>query len=134
MIALMIALASRPGIAQPSDVDAVVHGFMLSRHIPGMVVGIERHGATLMLRGYGVADREHPRPVTPNRRFEIGSINVARRRYPRRRLEQLRRGAAHPPRRPGICVAHATGVARLAVIALPAGRNLARFLRVLKKR
>ena len=38
------------------------------------IVGVEHEGAPVLVRGYGMADREHGRPVTPDTVFCTGSI------------------------------------------------------------
>ena len=41
---------------------------------PGCAVGLSRNGAVLLERGYGMADLESGRPITPQTIFESGSV------------------------------------------------------------
>ena len=45
-----------------------------STHTPGCAVGVEREGKVLLTRGYGMADLESGRPITPETIFESGSV------------------------------------------------------------
>jgi CubicO group peptidase (beta-lactamase class C family) len=47
---------------------------MREQGIPGVAVGVVRHGRAVFLKGFGVATLEHAVPVRPETRFQIGSI------------------------------------------------------------
>ena len=57
-----------------SEVDDLVRSVMRKNHIPGLAIGIIHEGNTLVLRGYGEADRENSVPVTPDTIFRAYSI------------------------------------------------------------
>lgn len=48
--------------------------FMASRQIPGISVAVGRDGREIYSRGFGFADRESGRPITPDTVYGIGSI------------------------------------------------------------
>jgi CubicO group peptidase (beta-lactamase class C family) len=45
-----------------------------STHTPGCAVGVDRNGATILARGYGMADLEAGMPITASTIFESGSV------------------------------------------------------------
>lgn len=63
--------AGRPALE--AGVDAVVSRAMRAP-IEGVAVVVARGDAIVLEKGYGLADREHGRPATPETVFEIGSI------------------------------------------------------------
>jgi len=71
--------ASPPPIASLSAVDisrvdATIRHAMDTYRIPGAQIAIVSDGRIVYRRGYGVKNIRSQRPVTPNTRFEIGSI------------------------------------------------------------
>ncbi len=55
--------------------DAFVIGAMNEDAAPGMGVGIVRGAETIYAKGFGLADAERGRPVSPRTVFRIGSIS-----------------------------------------------------------
>ncbi|MEM8599697.1 MAG: serine hydrolase [Bacteroidota bacterium] len=85
---LVLALLSHSAAlgAQPSPtidemtavIDSIVAKEMIDTHLPGVAVVVVKDGATLMQRGYGVANVATGRPVDPERTlFRIGSVSKA---------------------------------------------------------
>lgn len=79
MIRLVLALLALPGFlaAQQPDLGAItdkVFAQWNSTHTPGCAVGIARGGTVLLTRGYGMADLESGRPITPGTILESGSV------------------------------------------------------------
>ena len=56
------------------EVDGLVRAVMKKNHVPGLAIGVVHEGKTLVLRGYGAADREDEIPVTPDTIFRAYSI------------------------------------------------------------
>jgi len=56
------------------QVDDFIHGEMIKRRVPAVVVKIVQNGRDLKAAAYGFANLEHQVPVTTNSVFEIGSI------------------------------------------------------------
>ena len=54
--------------------DAVAAKLLEGKHVPGVAIGVSKGGAVVFERGYGYADVAKKIPVTPDTRFEIGSI------------------------------------------------------------
>jgi len=52
---------------------------LFARHIsatgPGCAVGVYRNGAVVLTRGYGLANAEEGRPITPRTTFDLGSAS-----------------------------------------------------------
>jgi CubicO group peptidase (beta-lactamase class C family) len=76
-----IALADAPGppptpAAGPiaAAADAVAAKLIAGKHVPGAAIGVSSGGAVVFERGYGYADVAKKIPVTPDTRFEIGSV------------------------------------------------------------
>ena len=70
---------SWPGDEQGSEelldeVDNLVRALMRKNDVPGLAIGIVHEGETLVLRGYGQADRESNTPVTPDTVFRAYSL------------------------------------------------------------
>lgn len=81
-LALLIACVPAPAIAQgarrptPANLnglDEYVNRVMQEWHVPGLALGIIRDGQPVVLKGYGLADVETRRPVTPRTLMAIGS-------------------------------------------------------------
>src|ERR1700732_4298572 len=53
--------------------ESYIRTQMREQGIPGVALGVVRHGRPLYLRGFGVATLEHAVPVRPQTRFQIGS-------------------------------------------------------------
>lgn len=80
-VVLAAIVLAAPATAQlaPSDsavrwVDSVLAPFA-SRQAPGCAVGVTRSGSLVFAKGYGMADLEHDRPITPDTRFYIASVS-----------------------------------------------------------
>ena len=54
--------------------DAIVAAAMRSHQIPGVVLGVIKHGELIKSTGYGYADVELKVPVTPTSLFQSGSV------------------------------------------------------------
>ena len=72
-------LQTWPGDEQGNDelldeVDGLVRSLMRENEVPGLAIGIVHEGNTLVLRGYGEADRENNTPVTPETVFRAYSL------------------------------------------------------------
>lgn len=67
-----------PQIVSPDSagrwVDSVLAPFA-STESPGCAVGVTRAGDLVFAKGYGMADLEHDRPITPDTRFYIASVS-----------------------------------------------------------
>lgn len=57
------------------QLDEVVPSFLERSGVPGGAVALVRNGEVVMLRGYGLADREQNKPVTATTVFNVGSIS-----------------------------------------------------------
>lgn len=70
-----ILVLTGPARAQDATqrIDAYARRLMRKLPIPGMAVAVVRHGAPLLVRGYGSRDLERDRPVTPRTVFYIAS-------------------------------------------------------------
>ncbi len=55
--------------------DKFIEDRLKERKIPGLGIGIIKGSTVLYNRGYGYADIENKKPVTPNTVFRIGSIS-----------------------------------------------------------
>jgi len=55
-------------------VDAFVRGEMLREQVPGLALGIFRHGRVLLAKGYGYANLEHRVPVSAATMFQTASV------------------------------------------------------------
>jgi CubicO group peptidase (beta-lactamase class C family) len=60
--------------AQALRIDGIVRYVMGDRHINGLVLGIARDGAPILVRGYGFADRRRTRRARAGTIFPIGSL------------------------------------------------------------
>ncbi|HVA28181.1 MAG TPA: serine hydrolase domain-containing protein [Candidatus Baltobacteraceae bacterium] len=69
---LAASLALTP--AQSKRIDALVQQVMHAVHIPGLSLGIGRHGRLLFARGYGVRDLANGAPADPRTIYRVGSI------------------------------------------------------------
>ena len=56
-------------------VDAFVAENMAAAHAPGLVITIVYQGEVALSQGYGVADIEHNRPMTPQTNLRAGSVS-----------------------------------------------------------
>ena len=57
-----------------NEVDGLVRAVMRKNHVPGLAIGMVHEGTTLVLRGYGEANREEGIPVAPDTIFRAYSI------------------------------------------------------------
>ena len=63
------------GLAAPeAATERYIRAEMREQGIPGIALGVLRHGRPVYLKGFGVATLEHPVPVGVQTRFQIGSI------------------------------------------------------------
>jgi CubicO group peptidase (beta-lactamase class C family) len=69
----------RPSQSVPdleASLDSLLKRRMEADHLSGVAVAVVREGEILLLRGYGVADRETGRPVDPERTlFRVASVS-----------------------------------------------------------
>jgi CubicO group peptidase (beta-lactamase class C family) len=75
--AALLALSAATASAQTADLTATadrVFDAWNNTHGPGCAVGIARGGRTLLTRGYGMADIQSERPITPATILESGSV------------------------------------------------------------
>jgi D-alanyl-D-alanine carboxypeptidase len=70
-LALTLLAASAPAF---DAVDDSVRSEMKSQSIPGLALGIVRHGRLVKGEGYGIADLDNDVPVTIDTVFEVASI------------------------------------------------------------
>lgn len=71
---LAVSLAAAMATCQPTaialtpdqiaSVDRYVEAEMARQQIPGLALGVYRHGQAVLLKGYGLANVEHAVPVT----------------------------------------------------------------------
>ena len=71
--AVASALGARRSSAETS-IDGFVLNHMRAADIPGLAVGVARHGRSELARGYGFADVASRRRVTPDTLFHIASV------------------------------------------------------------
>jgi CubicO group peptidase (beta-lactamase class C family) len=64
--------ASTPEVL--GDLDAVVARVMKDWKVPGLALAVVQNGKVILVKGYGLRDRERNLPVTPQTLFAIGSI------------------------------------------------------------
>jgi CubicO group peptidase (beta-lactamase class C family) len=69
--------APRFDAATLERVDRIFADYALDAHIPGLVYGIVADGRLVYVKGIGVQDLEHRRPVTPTTLFRIASMTKA---------------------------------------------------------
>ena len=55
------------------EVDRIFADFQLDAHVPGLVYGIVADGRLVHVKGLGVQDLEHRRPVTADSLFRVAS-------------------------------------------------------------
>ena len=71
----MVLMGLSVGSLSPADItDNWARVQMRERHIPGMTIGVFRHGRAIKIGTYGYADLEQKTPVRRNTIFEICSI------------------------------------------------------------
>src|SRR5262245_38424495 len=68
------ARAQRPATVDTAQIDSIIRKHVTEKQIIGVSVGIMQNGKVVFSRGYGVADREAGRAVTPTTMFAIGSV------------------------------------------------------------
>jgi D-alanyl-D-alanine carboxypeptidase len=82
-LAIVALVAAGPLLAQASAtdkatfatrVDSLVKAYMAETHAPGLSVAVIRGRDTLMMAGFGLADRAAGKQATPATIYEIGSI------------------------------------------------------------
>ncbi|MCE9559700.1 MAG: beta-lactamase family protein, partial [Armatimonadetes bacterium] len=71
---LCVAVAFAASFSAADKIDKWAKDQMAARHIPGMIVGVYRHGKPVKVGTYGFADLESSVPVKRNSIFEICSI------------------------------------------------------------
>lgn len=75
--AAQLVMFTQSAAAQSTDLVAIsdrVFDAWNNTHGPGCAVGIARGGKTLLTRGYGMADLNGARPITPSTILESGSV------------------------------------------------------------
>ena len=60
--------------AQERSIDLYVEAERSRQQIPGLTLGIYRHGRAVLLKGYGLANVEHNVPSTPDTVMQSGSV------------------------------------------------------------
>lgn len=69
----------RPGggqrVPELAVVDQLLMEFLERWEIPGGAVGVTYNGRLVLLRGYGLADREAEEPMSPDARFRLASLS-----------------------------------------------------------
>jgi hypothetical protein len=72
------AASAQASAALPADVlsriDSAVQAEMTKEKIPGVAVGIVRHGTVALAKGYGLANVELAAPAGPETMFQSGSL------------------------------------------------------------
>ncbi|MEG3089371.1 serine hydrolase domain-containing protein [Sphingomonas sp. PB4P5] len=61
-------------VAQVQRIDRYVEAEMSRQQIPGLTLGVYRHGRAVLLKGYGFANVEHGVPNTPDTVMQSGSV------------------------------------------------------------
>jgi len=73
-VPLCALVAITASLASADKVDDWAKTQMAAKHIPGMVIGVYRHGKPVKVGAYGYTDLENLTPVKRNSIFEICSI------------------------------------------------------------
>lgn len=86
-VPLLLILALLPATARAADekkiaaaipeIDRLFSDFQVDSHAPGLVYGIVANGRLVHVKGLGVQDLVHRRPVTPDSLFRIASMTKA---------------------------------------------------------
>jgi CubicO group peptidase (beta-lactamase class C family) len=69
-----VALAQSPDTSWQARMDSTIARIVREQRIPGLAVGIVRHGEIAYARGFGVMSLEHGTPVTPTTLFHMASV------------------------------------------------------------
>jgi len=72
LVLVVLRLGASAG-AQADAVDAFIKEEMHRQHIPGLSLAVVRDGHVVKAAGYGLADRAHQIPATPDTVYKIGS-------------------------------------------------------------
>lgn len=73
-----VAFAAPPTDAERLDrLSGGIESAMAEQHIPGLAIAVVQDGEVVFIRGFGLADMEGERPVTPDTLFAIGSTTKA---------------------------------------------------------
>ncbi len=64
-------------VAAIPAIDRLFSDFQVESHTPGLVYGIVANGRLVHVKGFGVQDLVHSRPVTPDSLFRIASMTKA---------------------------------------------------------
>ena len=72
---LLAALLALPAGARSADLDAFITARMREAQVPGLSACIVKVDRVVWARGYGYADVDAPRPVTPDTLFMLASIS-----------------------------------------------------------
>ena len=73
-LGVLATLAAGPPPACADPVDDYLQAQMQERRIPGLAVGVWRHGVVVKTKGYGVASLERQAPVTASTVFDLGGL------------------------------------------------------------
>ncbi len=57
-----------------AEFDALVPRLLEQHDVPGAAIAVIQDGKVVWSKGYGLADKDTRRPVTPETRFQIGSV------------------------------------------------------------
>lgn len=77
LVVSAVAFAKEPrplSARQLQAIDTFIAIEMKRQRIPGLAIGIYRHGTVLLAQGYGLANVEHRVPVKPETIFQSGSV------------------------------------------------------------
>ena len=71
---LAVALPARADLLGTSALDSFLMDQMRAGMMPGLAIGVARHGHVIFAKGYGLADIAGTRPVTVDSMFHIASV------------------------------------------------------------
>lgn len=77
LVDVAVAQQAKPSDRRVTEVDSYLRSQMHTRRIPGLQIAVVRHGRTVLLRSYGVANLQTPVAVTDATLFSINSITKA---------------------------------------------------------
>lgn len=74
LVGLAVAPPARANLLGTSTLDSFLMAQMRAGLMPGLAIGVARHGRVLFAKGYGLADIAGTRPVTVDSMFHIASV------------------------------------------------------------
>jgi CubicO group peptidase (beta-lactamase class C family) len=75
ILALLLS-AGFAGDVRADAIDDYINTEIARQHVPGLALGIMRHGQVVRAQGYGFATLEHHVPVHPDTVFETGAVGM----------------------------------------------------------